>query len=63
MRELIPDTSSDQVYVCGPAISVHDRNAAKEKGVSPQPKFLESALACLGELQIAKDQITYESYG
>ena len=63
LRELIPDTSSAQVYVCGPAISVHDRNSAKEKGVSPQPKFLESALACLQELRIAKEQITYESYG
>ncbi len=63
MRELIPDTSSAQVFVCGPAISVHDRNAAKEKGVSPQPRFLESALASLKELGMTKEQITYESYG
>ncbi|MDD8016858.1 MAG: oxidoreductase [Bacteroidota bacterium] len=63
LRSLIPDTSSAQVYVCGPAISVHDRNAAKEKGVQPQPRFLESALASLKELGLTKDQITYESYG
>ncbi|MDP1675305.1 MAG: oxidoreductase [Bacteroidota bacterium] len=63
IRELIPDTSSAQVYVCGPAVSVHDRNAAKEKGVLPQPKFLESALASLKELGMSKEQITYESYG
>ncbi len=63
MRELIPEQSNAHVYVCGPAITSHDRNAAKAKGEEPQPRFLESALAGLRELNIAKDRITYESYG
>jgi ferredoxin-NADP reductase len=63
LRDVIPDILSAQVFVCGPAISVHDRNAAKTKGVDPQPRFLEGALASLLELGLSKDKITYESYG
>jgi hypothetical protein len=49
--------------VCGPATSEWDRVAAREKGVAPVPRFMESVLASLTALGVKKDQITRESYG
>ncbi|MEX1274743.1 MAG: oxidoreductase [Bacteroidota bacterium] len=63
LRHAIPDPSACLVYVCGPAISVFDRQEAREKGVEPQPRFLESVLASLHELGVADERIKRESYG
>jgi ferredoxin-NADP reductase len=63
LREVIPDPSSCVVYACGPAIGPWDKAAAKEKGVAPQPRFIESALGSLKELGVSDDRIEYESYG
>ena len=63
IAELVPQPSECRFYVCGPAISAWDRVAAREKGVEPQPRFMESVLASLGALGVRKDQITRESYG
>jgi ferredoxin-NADP reductase len=63
LREAIPDPGSAIVYVCGPAVSIWDRRAAREKGEEPAPRFLETVLAALGELGVAKDRIKNESYG
>lgn len=63
ISEAVPDTSECHFYVCGPAISVWDRAAAREKGVEPQPRFMESVLAALSSLGVKKAQITRESYG
>jgi 3-ketosteroid 9alpha-monooxygenase subunit B len=63
LRELIPDPSACEVFTCGPGITKYDRQAAKEKGIDPAPRFLESALASLAELGIKRDQIHRESYG
>lgn len=63
LRELIPDPSAALVFVCGPAISAWDRLAARQKGVAPQPRFMESALDALAEIGVPRDRITRESYG
>lgn len=63
LRQVIPDPSACIVYVCGPAISVFDRQEARSKGVEPQPRFLESVLASLHELGVADERIKRESYG
>jgi 3-ketosteroid 9alpha-monooxygenase subunit B len=63
LKEFIPAGSNSQIFLCGPAISVHDRNAAKAAGTVPQPRFLEGALANLQEIGVSKERITYESYG
>ena len=63
LREAIPEPAACRVYTCGPAISVWDRRAAKEKGTAPTPRFLESALEGLKEIGVRPDQITRESYG
>ena len=63
LRELIPDFDSCVIYVCGPGISKFDREAAKEKGEQPQPRFLESVLADLKSLGVPNARIKRESYG
>lgn len=63
LRDAIPDASSCIVYACGPAISKFDRQAAKARGEEPAPRFLETTLAALDEIGVARDRIEYESYG
>ncbi len=63
LREVIPEPAAVRVFACGPAISVWDRKAAREKGVEPAPRFLETVLAGLKEIGLRPDQITRESYG
>ena len=63
LRECIPDPSGCWVYVCGPGISAFDRVAAKEAGRSPEPRFLETAVASLREIGVPAEQIKRESYG
>jgi ferredoxin-NADP reductase len=63
IAEFVPDPSECRFYVCGPATSAWDRVAAREKGVEPPPRFMESVLASLAALGVKKDQITRESYG
>jgi ferredoxin-NADP reductase len=63
LRQLIPDLDSCVIYVCGPGISKFDREAAKEKGEQPQPRFLESVLADLKSLGVPNARIKRESYG
>jgi 3-ketosteroid 9alpha-monooxygenase subunit B len=63
IAELVPDLSEAFFYVCGPAISVWDRAAARETGHELQPRFLESVLMALESLGVKKKQITRESYG
>ena len=63
ISEFVPAPSECRFYVCGPAIGVWDRAAAKEKGIEPQPRFMESVLTSLAALGVKKTQITRESYG
>ena len=63
IRELVPDLASSIVYVCGPGISKWDREIAKEKGESPQPRFLETVLTDLLSLGMPNARIKRESYG
>jgi len=63
IRELVPDLASAIVYVCGPGISKWDHQVAKEKGESPQPRFLETVLTDLLSLGMPNARIKRESYG
>ena len=63
VRELVPDVERSIVYVCDPGISKFDREAAKEKGESPQPRFLETVLTDLLSLGVPNSRIKRESYG
>ena len=63
LRELIPDPSACVVYACGPAVSVWDRAAAKESGIAPAPRFMETIIKLLAEIGVPNDRIKRESYG
>lgn len=63
LREVIQDPSSCVVYLCGPAVTVHERAVAAAKGVTPSPRFFESVLTGLQELGVSRDRIRHETYG
>jgi 3-ketosteroid 9alpha-monooxygenase subunit B len=63
LKELIPDPTACLVYACGPAIGPIERRAAKERGETPQPRFLEAALAAIEAAGVPKARVKTESYG
>lgn len=63
LREAIPDPGACIVYACGPAISAWDRKEARNAGRTPEPRFLETAVASLTELGVPEERIKKESYG
>jgi ferredoxin-NADP reductase len=63
LTELIPDPTACLVYLCGPGISKFDRETAKEQGTTPQPRFIEAALASLKAIGVPDKRIKRESYG
>jgi ferredoxin-NADP reductase len=63
LRELVPRPEECFVYLCGPGISKWDREAAREAGTAPQPRFIETALANLHEIGVPDSRIKRESYG
>lgn len=62
IEELVPDPSRADFFVCGAGITKWDRQRAKERGVEPAPKFLESVLDMLDEMGIDSDRIHKESW-
>lgn len=63
LREFLPDPTAVEVFCCGPGITKYDREAAHERGEEPTPRFLESTLAGLQAVGVARQQIHRESYG
>jgi len=63
LGELIPQPPDCFVYLCGPGISKWDREAAREAGAEPQPKFIETVLASLRHIGVPDSRIKRESYG
>lgn len=63
LHELIPDPNAVLLFACGPALSSHDRAAAREKGVEPTPRFMETITAAVKEIGVPKDRFKTEAYG
>lgn len=63
LEKYVEDASHQFVFVCGPSISAFDKKAAKEKGIEPKPRFLESVLQALEEIGFDDNRIKRESYG
>jgi len=63
IRSVVPDPGAALFFACGPAISVWDKAAARNGGPPPAPRFMETVLASLAELGVAKERITRETYG
>ena len=62
IERLVPDHATAQFYVCGAGITKWDRQLAKERGTEPTPRFLETSLAILDALGVAKDRVHKESW-
>jgi len=63
LREIVPDHSTAIFYACGPALSPWDRLAAKEKGVEPSPRFMESVHGMMRDLDVPKQRFKEEAFG
>jgi len=63
LKEFVPEPARCHFFVCGPAVSTFDRAMAKEKGIEPSPRFMESVMSQLEQLGVKRNQITRESYG
>jgi 3-ketosteroid 9alpha-monooxygenase subunit B len=63
LAELVPDLTSSIVYACGPAVTVWEKREAKAAGVTPTPRFMESVMDALRELQMPKERIKEEAFG
>lgn len=63
IRTLVHDPSSVLVYACGAAITKWDRQRAKESGVAPTPRFMESVNDILADLGVDKGRLKKEVFG
>ena len=63
IREVISDPNGVEVFACGPGVGKFERQAAKEKGEEPAPRFLETTLEALENLGVPDERIHRESYG
>jgi 3-ketosteroid 9alpha-monooxygenase subunit B len=63
VRQFVRDPSSVRVYSCGAAITKHQREAAKQQGVEPQGRFMESVEAILHEMGVPKAHFKKEEFG
>jgi ferredoxin-NADP reductase len=63
IRECIPDPTAVEVFACGPGVGKYERQAAREKGEEPAPRFLETTLEALENHGVPDERIHRESYG
>lgn len=62
LRKHVRDWDRALFFVCGPSITAHERSAAKTKGETPTPRFLECMKSLLLELGVPKQRIVYEGW-
>jgi 3-ketosteroid 9alpha-monooxygenase subunit B len=63
IREFVPDHGTAIFYACGPALSPWDRLAAREKGVEPAPRFMETVHEMMKALEVPKQRFREEAFG
>ena len=63
MRKHLREPSTARVYVSGASIPRTQRQRAKEQGVEPTPRFVETALSRLEELGVPRAHVKREEFG
>ncbi len=63
LREVIEDKDAVLVYTCGPAITKWEKVKARAEGKEATPRFLETVLASLDAIGLAKERLHKEAYG
>lgn len=61
--QLIAEPTGCLVYVCGPAITTHERARSRELGTTPAPRFIETVLELLKGVGVPGERIRRESWG
>jgi len=62
IKSQINDIDSTVAFVCGPAITGLEKKKAKEAGVEPTPRFVNTMLEYVGEIGIPSDRVKKESW-
>jgi ferredoxin-NADP reductase len=62
LQELVPEPTRAFFYLCGPAITAHDRRIQLESGTPAEPRFLERMLDFVEQLGVPKTQVKREAY-
>ncbi len=63
LKKHVPDASTAEFFVCGPAATRWEKQRAKQSGEPAPVRFMESALGLLEELGVEKKRVHKESYG
>ena len=63
IQSTVPDLESVEIFACGPAVSKWEKQAAKDSGEAPAPRFMESILQALENLGVDGKRLHRESYG
>ena len=63
VRRYVRDPGSVRAYACGAAITKYHREAAKQTGTEPQPRFMESVEQIVHELGMPKPHFKKEEFG
>lgn len=62
IKSQIDDIDSTVAFVCGPAITGIEKKKAKEAGVEPTPRFVNTMLEYVEEIGIPSDRVKKESW-
>jgi 3-ketosteroid 9alpha-monooxygenase subunit B len=63
VRRYVPNPAAARHYACGAAITKHQREAARQSGQEPPPRFMESVEAILHELGVPRAHWKKEEFG
>lgn len=63
LRRSMRDPANARVYVSGASITRHQRQRAREQGVEPTPRFVETVLQRLEEIGVPRGHIKREEFG
>lgn len=59
----VQDPSTVLIYSCGPAITKYEKAKAKETGIEPTPRFIESVHDIVHDLGVDKKRFKKEEFG
>ena len=62
LRSVVPDLETAHLFVCGPSVPQHVMRAARQKGETPAPMFLESMRTLLLGLGVDRKRLHTEGW-
>jgi ferredoxin-NADP reductase len=62
LRAAVPDLANARFFACGPSVSAHELRAARLRGDTPAPRFLEHVRALLLSMGVDKRRLHTEGW-